>query len=60
MPEEKNICWGCSADYYITWLGVSDHEDYQEDDHEDDLLIPNFCPFCGVELAFGEEDEWYE
>ena len=55
MPKEKNICWSCSADYYITWLGVDDHED-----DYDDLLIPNFCPFCGAEDAEDEDDEWYE
>lgn len=53
MTKEKNICQRCSADYYITWL------DEQEDEY-DDILIPNYCPFCGAEDTEVDDDEWYE
>ena len=52
MPKEKIICQNCHTDYYITWL------DDREDEYVDEI-IPNYCPFCGMEDT-ELEDVWDE
>jgi hypothetical protein len=50
--QEKHNCNNCETEYTVRWIPLTEDE---EDDNE--IGFPIFCPFCGHELELDDLEE---
>jgi len=47
--KENIKCQNCYSDYYVEWFE-------EKIDDYDDVIVPDYCPFCGAYNVEVDED----